>query len=102
LLTKNPWTKSVVRGPQAPSVHHGPAPWMTSGAHRSSASGHSGTQGHWGRAGEVEEAAPSTFVGSLELGRWGNGGMAERDGWRRSVLSEVGVAGSGASKGGRG
>jgi hypothetical protein len=30
-------------------------------------------------AGEVEEAAMSTFVGSLELGRWGIGGAAERD-----------------------
>jgi hypothetical protein len=38
-------------------------------------------------AGEVEEAAVSTFVGSSELGRWGNGGAVERDDWRRSVLS---------------
>jgi hypothetical protein len=53
-------------------------------------------------AGEVEEAALSTFVGSSELGRWGNDGAAERNGWRRSVLGEVGVADSGASKGGRG
>jgi hypothetical protein len=28
----------------------------------------------------------STFVGSSDLGRWGNGGAAERDDWRRSVL----------------
>jgi hypothetical protein len=34
-------------------------------------------------AGEVEEAAVSTFVGSSELGRWGNGGAAESDDWRR-------------------
>jgi hypothetical protein len=27
-------------------------------------------------AGEVEEVAASTFVGSSELGRWGNGGAA--------------------------
>jgi hypothetical protein len=53
-------------------------------------------------AGEVEEAVVSTFVGSSELGRWGNDGAAERNGWRRSVLGEVGVADSGASKGGRG
>jgi hypothetical protein len=32
--------------------------------------------------------AVSTFVGSSELGRWGNGGAAERDDWRRSVLGE--------------
>jgi hypothetical protein len=50
----------------------------------------------------VEEAAVSTFVASSELGRWGNGGTTERDGWRRSVLGEVGVADSGAIKGGRG
>jgi hypothetical protein len=29
----------------------------------------------------------STFVGSSELGRWGNGGATERDDRRRSVLS---------------
>jgi hypothetical protein len=37
-------------------------------------------------AGEVEEATVSTFVGSSELGRWGNGGAVERDDRRRSVL----------------
>jgi hypothetical protein len=37
-------------------------------------------------AAEVEEAAVSTFVGSSELGRWGNGGAVERDDRRRSVL----------------
>jgi hypothetical protein len=37
-------------------------------------------------AGEVEEAAVSTFVGSSELGRLGNGGAVERDDQRRSVL----------------
>jgi hypothetical protein len=51
---------------------------------------------------EVEEAAVSTFVGSSELGRWGNGSAAERDGRRQSMLGEVGVADSGASKGGWG
>ncbi len=35
-------------------------------------------------AGEVEEAAASTFVGSSELGRWGNGGAAELEDRRRS------------------
>jgi hypothetical protein len=29
----------------------------------------------------------STFVGSSELGRWGNGGVVERDDRRQSVLS---------------
>jgi hypothetical protein len=40
-------------------------------------------EGAW----EVEEAAMSTFVGSSELGRWGNGGAVERDDRRQSVLS---------------
>jgi hypothetical protein len=53
-------------------------------------------------AGEVEDVAVSTFVGSSELGRWGNGSAGERDGQRRSVLGEVGVADSGANKEGRG
>jgi hypothetical protein len=53
-------------------------------------------------AGEVEEAAASTFVGSSELGRRGNGGAAERDGQQWSVLSEVGVADSGGAKEGGG
>jgi hypothetical protein len=35
-------------------------------------------------AGEVEEAAVSTFVGSSELGRRGNGGAAGLKNWRRS------------------
>jgi hypothetical protein len=55
-----------------------------------------------GKGREVEEAAVSTFVGSSELGRWGNGGAVERDGRRWSVLGEVGVADSGASKEGGG
>jgi hypothetical protein len=37
-------------------------------------------------AGEVEEAAVSTFVDSSELGRWGNGGAVERDDRRQLVL----------------
>jgi hypothetical protein len=35
-------------------------------------------------AGEVEEAAVSTFVGSSEVGRWGNGGATEVRDRRRS------------------
>jgi hypothetical protein len=38
-------------------------------------------------AGEMEEAAVKTFVGSSELGRWGNGGAAELEDRRRLVLS---------------
>jgi hypothetical protein len=37
-------------------------------------------------AGEVEEAAVSTFLSSSELWRWGNGGAAERDNRWESVL----------------
>jgi hypothetical protein len=58
--------------------------------------------GEGAREVEEEEVAASTFVGSSELGRWGNCGAAERDGRRRSMLDEVGVADSGVSKGGRG
>jgi hypothetical protein len=39
-----------------------------------------------GEGAGVEEAAVSTFVGSSELGRWGNGGAVERDDRRQSVL----------------
>jgi hypothetical protein len=53
-------------------------------------------------AGEVEDVAVSTFVGSSELERWGNGSAGERDGQRRLVLGEVGVADSGENKEGRG
>jgi hypothetical protein len=48
------------------------------------------------------EVAVRTFVGSSELGRWGNSGAVEWDGRRRSVLGEVGVADSGVSIGGWG
>jgi hypothetical protein len=44
----------------------------------------------------------STFVGSSELERWGGSGAVKRDGRWQSVLGEVGVADSGASKGGQG
>ncbi len=40
-------------------------------------------------AGEVEEAAVSTFVGSSELGRWGNGGAAELKDRQRSGSVEA-------------
>jgi hypothetical protein len=69
-----------------PSVHYGPVPWPTSGAHRSLAFDHSRGQGHQGRGRGVEEAEVSTFVGSSELGRLGNGGAAERDDRQRLVL----------------
>jgi hypothetical protein len=54
-------------------------------------------------AGGVEEAAVSTFVGSSELGRWGNGGAVERDDRRRSVLGgAVFRCGRGGERGGEG
>ncbi len=56
-------------------------PWM---AHRSSASGHSGARVAGEGAGEVEEAAASTFVCSSELGRRGIGGTTEVKNRRRS------------------
>jgi hypothetical protein len=54
----------------------------------------------------------STFVGSSKLGRWGNGGAAERDDWcgrcSVGVCSDVGeeergtVSGAGCFEGRRG
>jgi hypothetical protein len=80
---KNPWTKSTVRGPLAPLVHHGPAPWPTMGARPPATPGLKVTgEG----AGEVEEVVVSTFVGSSEFERWANDGAVERDGRRRSML----------------
>jgi hypothetical protein len=53
--------------------------------------------------GEVEEVAMSTFVGSSELGRWGNDGAVERDDRRRSVLGRaVFRCGRGGERGGEG
>jgi hypothetical protein len=77
-------------------------PWPTSGACQSSASGHSGAQGHWGRGGGrgvgVREPVKG-LTGGRVAARWpGDGGKRRR----RSVLGEVGVADSGASKGERG
>jgi hypothetical protein len=77
-------------------------PWPASGARRSSASGHSGAQGHRGRGGgrgvEVGEPIKGLTRGRAAA-RWpSDGGKLQR----RSVLDEVGVADSGASKGGRG
>jgi hypothetical protein len=104
LLSKNPRTKSTVHGPRAPSVHHGPVPWLTSGAHRSSASSHSGSQGHRGRGrgGGGGGGGGEHICGLIRAWEVVNSGTAERDGRRWSVLGEVGVADSGASKGGRG
>jgi hypothetical protein len=90
-MMKKPWTKSTVRGPQAPRFtmdrRHG-RPRELTGARPPATLG---LKVVGEGAGEVVEAAVSTFVGSLELERWGNGATVERDGWRRSVLSEVGV-----------
>jgi hypothetical protein len=61
---KIPWTKSIVRGPRAPLVHHGrprehPRAWPPA-TPRLKVTGEG--------AGEVEEAAASTFMGSSKLG----------------------------------
>jgi hypothetical protein len=97
---KNPWTKSTVRGPWVHLVHHGPAPWPTSGAHRNLASGHSGAQGHRGRGGGGGGGGGEHIcglIGAREVGKQWRGG----EGWPTTV-GEVGVADSGASKGGQG
>jgi hypothetical protein len=52
---------------------------------------------------EVEEAAVSTFVGSSELGRWGNGGAVVREDRQQSVLGgAVFRCGRGGLRGGEG
>jgi hypothetical protein len=71
------WTKSTSRGPQAPSVHHGPAPWPTSGAHWSSASGHSRAQDRRGRGGGGGGGSSEHICGLLgarEVGKRWRGG----------------------------
>jgi hypothetical protein len=77
-------------------------PWPTSGAHRSSAFGHSRAQGRWGRGGGrgVGVGEPVKGLnGGRVAARWlGDGGKQRQ----RSVLGEVGVADSGVSKGGQG
>jgi hypothetical protein len=85
--------------PQFTMDRHHDRPWELTGA-RPPASPGLKVAGEG--AGEVEEVAVSTFVGSSELRRWGNGGVVERDGRWWSVLGGVGVVDSGASKGGRG
>jgi hypothetical protein len=51
----------------------------------------------------VEEAAVSTFVGSSELGRWGNDDVVERDDRQWSVLGGVVFrCGRGGERGGEG
>jgi hypothetical protein len=95
LLKKNSWT-ALARS----TVDWRPLP--RSGAHRSLSSSHSRAQGHRGRGGgrgvRVREPVKG-LIGGRAAARWpGDGGK-----WRRrSVLREVGVADSGASKGGRG
>jgi hypothetical protein len=76
-VRKRLWTKSTSRGPQAPSVHHGPVPWPTSGAHRSLASGHSGAQGRRGRGGGGGGGGSEHICGLLgarEVGKQRRGG----------------------------
>jgi hypothetical protein len=81
-------------------VHHGPA--AMAGLGRSPELGHSGAQGHRGRGGGpgVGVGEPvKGLTGGRAVMRWSGDGGKRR---RQSVLGEVGVADSGASKGGRG
>jgi hypothetical protein len=102
LLKKNPWIKST--SPWTAPARSTVDRWLLprSGAHWSLGSGHSGAQGHRGRGGGrgvgVGEPVKGLTRGRVAA-RWsGDGGK-----WRRrSVLGEVGVADSGASKGGWG
>jgi hypothetical protein len=87
---KNPWTKSTVRGPLAPLVHHGPAPWPTMGAHRSSAPGHSGAQGHRGRGGGGGGGGGEHICGLIrvrEVGKRRCGG----EGWPAAISARCSV-----------
>jgi hypothetical protein len=95
LLKKNPWT-----APARSTVDRRPLP--RSGAHQSSGSGHSGAQGLRGRGrgwGVGVGEPVKGLTGGRAAARWPND-RGKRRWW--SVLSEVGVADSGASKGGRG
>jgi hypothetical protein len=99
-LKKNPWTKSTSlwTAPARSNMDRRPLPH--SGAHRSSGSGHSGAQGHRGRGGGrgVRVGEPvKGLTGGRAAARWSGDGGKRR---RRSVLGEVGVADSRASKGG--
>jgi hypothetical protein len=71
------WTKSTSHGPHVPSIHHGPVPWPTLGAHGSSASGHSRAQGHRGRGGGGGGCSGEQIcglIGAQEVGKWRHGG----------------------------
>jgi hypothetical protein len=76
LLMKNPWT--------TPSVHHGPAPWPTSGAHRSSSFGHSEAQGRWGRGGGGAGGGGEHICGLIGA-REGAKRRHDREGWPAAV-----------------
>jgi hypothetical protein len=95
LLKKNSWT-ALARY----TMDRRPLP--RSGAHRSSSFGHSKAQGRRGRGGGwgVRVGEPvNCLTGGRAAARWPGD---EGKWWRRSVLSEVGVADLGASKGGQG
>jgi hypothetical protein len=102
LLKKNLWTKSTSPWTMPAWSTMDRRPWPASGARRSSASGHSGAQGPRGRGGGwgvgVREPVKG-LIGGRVAARW-PGDEGKRG--RRSVLGEVGVANSGASKGGWG
>jgi hypothetical protein len=102
LLKKNPWTKSMspLTVPARSTMDR--RPWPASGAHRSSASGHCGAQGHQGRGrgqGVGVGEPVKGLTGGRVAARWPGDGVKRR--WWL-VLGEVGFAVSGVSKGGRG
>jgi hypothetical protein len=102
LLKKNPWTKSTSPWtvPARSTMDRGP--WLTSGAHWSLASGHSGAQGRQGKGSGwgVGVGEPvKGLTGGQVAARWSGDGGKQR---RRSVLGEVRVVDSEASKEGWG
>jgi hypothetical protein len=102
LLTKNPWTKSTSPWTTPARSTTDRRPWPTSGAHQSTASGHSGAQDRRGRGGGrgVGVGEPvQGLTGGRVAARWPSD--RGKRGWR-SVLGEVGVVDSRASKGGWG